>query len=306
MTRKAQTMSPRVSIVMRTQDRPLFLARALDSVSKQTLPDWELIVVNDGGDPRTVGRLIDDMEQSTRRRVRVIHNATPTGRWTAANAGVQDAAGEFVILHDDDDTWSPQFLERAVRYLDDHPDRNGVVSRIEIVWERRDGDAIVEDRRERFLPDSIAPLLMDQQQFNRFVPIAFLYRRSLHDEIGLYDESLPVIGDWVFNTRALERGPLEYLDDKPLVFWHQRPSAVGADSNSVIGARSEHDLHDALLRDAAFRAHVNSKGNGEALYFEWRLKELERVLRSEMHALNHEATSPITVALRRIWRRLRA
>lgn len=298
-------MPPRVSIVMRTQDRPLFLTRALRSVSRQTLEDWELIIVNDGGDPAMVRTLTADLADERPGRIHVIDNLAPTGRWTAANAGVSAATGEFLILHDDDDSWSPEFLARAVAYLDAHPDRNGVVSRIEIIWERRDGDALVEESRERFLPDSIAPLLMDQQQFNRFVPISFLYRRSLHDEIGLYDESLPVIGDWVFNTRVLERGPLEYLDDEPLAFWHQRPSSVGADSNSVIGARNDHDLHDALLRDAAFRAYIDANGTGEVLYIEWRLKELERSLRAEMQSLSHHATSPVTVALRRLWRRIR-
>lgn len=298
-------MPPRVSIVMRTKDRPAFLARALRSVLQQSLSDWELIIVNDGGEPRPVRGLLEAVPLPDRSRVRVIDNAIPTGRWPAANAGVRAANGEFLVLHDDDDSWSPRFLEYAVGYLESRPDRAGVVSRIEIVWERRDGDLIVEERREPFLAGSIAPLLMDQQQFNRFVPISFLYRRSLHDEIGLYDESIPVIGDWVFNNRVLERGPLEYLSDEPLVFWHQRPVATGADSNSVIGARNDHELHDALLRDAAFRSYIKANGTGATLYFEWRLKELERALREEMASNSHEATNPITVALRRLWRRAR-
>src|SRR5690606_10450298 len=142
------------------------------------------------------------------------------------------AAGEYLILHDDDDSWSSSFLEQAVSYLDENADREGVVSRIEIIWEERRGETIAELSRELFLPDSVAPLLMNQQRFNQFVPIAFLYRRSLHDQLGLYDETLPVIGDWVFNTRVLERGPLAYLPGRPQVFWHQRPSSTGVDGNS--------------------------------------------------------------------------
>ncbi|WP_175985912.1 glycosyltransferase family 2 protein [Microbacterium tenebrionis] len=298
-------MTPRVSIVMRTKDRSVFLERALRSVAQQTLSDWELIIVNDGGLPRAVRDVVRAVKVPDHARVHIIDNDSPAGRWPAANAGVRAATGEFLILHDDDDSWSPRFLERAVGYLETQPDRHGVVSRIEIVWERREGEAIVEERRERFLPGSVAPLLMDQQRFNHFVPIAFLYRRSLHDVIGLYDESIPVVGDWVFNTRVLELGPLEYLSDEPLVFWHQRPTSVGADSNSVIGARNEHDLHDALLRDAAFRSYVNLHGAGGMLYFEWRLKQLENALREEMASQSHEATNPITVALRRLWRRIR-
>ncbi len=37
----------------------------------------------------------------------------------------------------------------------------------------------------------------------RAVPIGGLYRRrSLHELVGFYDESLPVVGDWEFNMRA--------------------------------------------------------------------------------------------------------
>ncbi len=37
-----------VDIVMRTKDRPVFLARALDDVLAQTFTDWRLTIVNDG------------------------------------------------------------------------------------------------------------------------------------------------------------------------------------------------------------------------------------------------------------------
>ena len=292
---------PRVSIITRTKDRPLYLHRALSSVTGQTLREWELIIVNDGGDPRILRDVVGELDADDRRKISIIDHPQSRGRWQAANAGVRAAVADYVVLHDDDDSWAPVFLERAVGYLDAHPEREGVVSRIEIVWESREKDRIKTTGREPFLRDSVAPLLMDQQRFNQFVPIAFVYRRALHDEIGLYDEQLPVIGAWEFNTRVLQRGPLEYLGSTPLAYWHQRPSANGADGNSVILASEDHRLHDALLRDAEFRSLVNRDGSGAALYFERRLRETEELIKREFADLKDAVAHP----LRSLWRTAR-
>ncbi|MDZ8201563.1 glycosyltransferase [Microbacterium sp. SSW1-59] len=301
-------MPPRVSIVTRTKDRPLFLTRALRSIASQSFADWEVVIVNDGGARAAVDRALADSGIDTS-KVAVIDHPTATGRWPAANAGVRATSGEFLILHDDDDSWAPAFLDAAVEYLDAHPDRLGVVSRIQIVWERRVGDDIQPIGEEQFLPNSLAPLLMDQLQFNRFIPIAFLYRRTAHDLVGPYDESVPVVGDWLFNTQILLRGPLDYLGPTPLVFWHQRPSASGVDGNSVIEARDDHALHDALVRDQALRGSIDRDGPGLPLYLtayvDRRLRETEDIVRTEVARLQHEMTNPLYVAARRMWRRLR-
>ncbi|MEU1972516.1 glycosyltransferase [Microbacterium sp. NPDC019599] len=302
-------MPPRVSIVTRTKDRPLFLTRALRSIASQTFRDWEVVIVNDGGARSAVDEAISASGIDAS-HVTVIDNATPTGRWPAANAGVRAASGEYLVLHDDDDSWAPAFLATAVDYLDRNPDRLGVVSRIQIIWERRTGNVIERLSDERFLPDSLAPLLMDQLQFNRFVPIAFLYRRRAHDVVGPYDERVPVVGDWLFNTRILMQGPLEYLGPTPLAFWHQRPSSTGVDGNSVIEASSDHALHDALVRDEAFRSTLTRDGDGLALYLTYfvdkRAKQIEDVIRSEVGRLRDETTNPFFAGARRAWRRLRS
>ncbi|WES66199.1 glycosyltransferase family A protein [Microbacter sp. GSS18] len=289
-----------MSIITRTKDRPVLLSRALESIAAQDFDDWEVLIVNDGGDPAAVARCVAALTDEQRARVRQFDNPAPTGRWPAANQGVREATGEYLILHDDDDRWSPAFLSRAVAYLDADPERDGVVARTTIIWERPAGEGYETFATEQFVPESVAPLLMDQMRFNHFVPIAFLYRRRLHDEIGLYDDRHPVVADWQFNTKVLLRGPLEYLDDEPLVFWHQRPSAQGTAGNSVIAESDAHARFDALLRDEAFRRLVDADGSGMALYFERRLAELERsiVSRLESRHLLYRAARAVVLRFR--------
>lgn len=279
---------PRVAVVVRTKDRPRFLDRALRSIAGQTLTDWECIVVNDGGDPAGVDEMVARVPEQHREKVRVLHRQTSRGRWESANTGVSLTSAPYLVLHDDDDSWHPEFLERAASYLDleSNADRGGVVSRIEIVWERVDGGDHVELGRETFQQHRTVPTLGDAMLFNRFVPIGFLYRRAMHDELGFYDDRLPVVGDWDFTMKVLARGPLEFLDDRPLAYWHQRPGNRGTDGNSVISGDELHRRFDAELRDAALRDYVNEYGPGLPLYLtkfiDQRFVEVEAAIRRDI------------------------
>jgi len=308
-------MSPRVAVVIRTKDRPVFLRRALASVVGQSFTEWECVVVNDGGDASSVAAVVAELDATARERITVIDSPTSQGRWTSANRGVIATTAPLLVLHDDDDTWHADFLARAVDYLDAHPSRAGVVSRIEIVWERRVGDRFVDERSEVFQPRLTAPSLSDTLLFNRFVPIGYVYRRSLHDRFGLYDETLPVVGDWDFNLRVLAAEELEYLPGPPAVQWRQRVDAVGADGNSVIESDDEHRATDARLRDAALRDYVADNGLGLVLYLtkfiDQRFVDVENGIRAEIREaedrLRRDALdrSILRRVARRVRRRLR-
>ncbi len=302
------TPSARVAVIVRTKNRPAMLRRALASIRAQAFTDWECIVVNDGGDPAAVDLAISDLEEPVRSRVRALHSDESRGRWKSANAGVLATSAPLLTIHDDDDSWDPAFLSDAVGALDEHPERSGVVARIEIVWEERSSTGgLVERGREPFQPHLGDVLLTDTLLFNRFVPIGFLYRRSLHEELGLYDGDLPVIGDWSFNLRVLAREPLHFVGDRPLAFWHQRADSVGADGNSVIDARGDHARYDALLRDHALREYTSEHGLGLVLYLtkfiDQRFVDVENGVRDEVRQARAEIIE--ASGLRRVRRALR-
>lgn len=281
----------RVGIIVRTKDRPHFLVRALDSITAQTFTDWQAFIVNDGGDPAGVQQVVDTLDPADRAKVTIIDHPTSLGRWPAANAGVTAGETDYLVLHDDDDSWAPTFLETAAAYLDAHPLAPGVVSKCEIIWEEKrehaDGTIeFVETGREIFSENLHDPLLGSTLLYNRFVPIGFLYRRTLHDELGLYNDSLAVVGDWDFNLKIMSRWALTWLEGAPLAYWHQRPSVVGAEGNSVSAAGTDHEKYDAMIRDAALRQYVGENGLGLVLYLtkfiDQRLVDVENGLRRDI------------------------
>lgn len=260
-------MSPaRVAVVMRTKDRPLLLRRALLDVLAQSFLDWRLVVVNDGGDRAALEAVLAAVLPERDDRIQVIHNETGVGMEAAANLGVSTGESDYLVIHDDDDTWHPQFLERTVAHLDAHADDIAVAVRTEIILERIDGDAVVETGREIFWANLTDLTLVDLLRINRAVPISLLYRRAVHDWIGPFRADLAAVGDWEFNLRLVQAGHVAFLAGEPLAFWHQRRDQDGVLGNSMYAAGAEHVRSDLLVREGALQAYAKEHGIGLPLY----------------------------------------
>ncbi len=104
----ATTGAATFSVIIPTFRRPDLLADAVASVLAQTRPDWECLIVDDGG-----GQVIDPPDP----RVRVVSRSSPGGPAAARNTGVAEATGRWLTFLDDDDRYTPQRLELAAAGL---------------------------------------------------------------------------------------------------------------------------------------------------------------------------------------------
>ncbi|WP_394685489.1 glycosyltransferase family 2 protein [uncultured Microbacterium sp.] len=256
-------MTARVGIVVRTRRRPDFLRRALSDIGAQTFAGHRVIVVNDGGDPGEIEAIVAEAAFD----VSVLHIVDGQGgRCVAANRGVREAGTEYVVLHDDDDRWHPEFLSRTVGWLDATTSDAAVAVPTEIVYEEKRGGAWVEVGRAPFWAGMQRISLTEMLSVNRAVPISVLYRRSIHDEIGWYDESLDAVEDWDLYLRILRHGGIGFLPGEALAFWTQRPDATGLDANSMFALTEAHAVDDARVRDRALAEWVRREGDGLPLY----------------------------------------
>lgn len=102
---------PRISIVVRTRNRPQLLSEALESLARNSYRNLEVVLVNDGGTPPTFER---DFPFSLLRVDLPYHQ----GRAAAANAGLERATGDRVGFLDDDDLVAPDHLTRLVSFAE--------------------------------------------------------------------------------------------------------------------------------------------------------------------------------------------
>jgi glycosyltransferase involved in cell wall biosynthesis len=246
---------PKVTVVTRTRERPLFLERAMRSVAGQGFRDFNWVVVNDGGPPDPVNAIAREAE-ARGLAVAVRHHQRSLGMEAASNAGISACAGEYIAIHDDDDSWLPDFLATTTAELDCAGDCVGVVTQtIEVSEEIRDGALVV--RGERLKTAGLRQVhIPDLFVRNLFPPISLLFRRSAWERAGRFDETLPVLGDWEFNLRLVMLGDICVVP-RPLARYHHRPKERdGVFGNSVHVGRDLHLRYEAIIRNRVLRAAV--------------------------------------------------
>lgn len=106
--------SPRVSVLMAAHDAERFLRPALESVLRQTMPDLELVVVDDGSSDSTAAILgcVDDS------RLVVLRNDRRLGLAASLNTALEQATGRYVARLDADDVALPHRLERQLERME--------------------------------------------------------------------------------------------------------------------------------------------------------------------------------------------
>ena len=238
-----------VAIVMRTYERPIMLARAITSVCKQTFADWSLLIVNNGGQPEVVDNVVAVAKISwPHAPIHVIHLHDRLGMEEASNVALQQSDSEFFAIHDDDDTWRPTFLEKTVPALKARPDAVAVVAGITRIHELARGRTLRPQKSELFWLDESRLTFDGMIGNNTFPPIAALFRRSLLSTVGFFDSTLPVLGDWEFNLRAVTAGPFLFLPERLANYHTRTPDSDAATGNSITVGQDQHRrIKEALM-----------------------------------------------------------
>jgi glycosyltransferase involved in cell wall biosynthesis len=101
---------PVVSIVIPTYNQAAFLKQALESVIKQTLTDWEAIVINNYSVDETE-EVVDSFRDN---RIRLLNFRNQGIIAASRNLGIHESKAEFVAFLDSDDIWFPDKLMLSV------------------------------------------------------------------------------------------------------------------------------------------------------------------------------------------------
>ncbi|MEZ0167566.1 glycosyltransferase family 2 protein [Microvirga sp. TS319] len=265
---------PAVAVITRTLDRPMFLRRAIESVHSQTFKDFVHVVVNDGGDPELAKSVIAEMTGTggrvpaggrnlsvDERNIILVDNVVNRGMEAASNIAIAACESDYIVIHDDDDTWEPTFLERTVSFLDDSKNHlyGGVITKSTYVSEEVTGSGIAIHGRSPYNEwlDSIN--IMELAQGNVFPPIAFVFRRDVYDNIGRFDERFPVLGDWDFNVRFLAQTDIGIVPEYLANYHHRDRGDITSFGNSVISGRSKHLEFASVVRNKLTRTSVGGQ-----------------------------------------------
>jgi GT2 family glycosyltransferase len=175
-----------VTVVIPTMAADSRLLECVQSLSRQTRQDFEVIVVDNSGQGlvRTNGTAPD---------TRIIENKRNVGFGTAINQGVNASSARYVATLNDDAVAHPAWLDTLVQALEGRPDAGMCASQVRLFGEHRldsagmliawDGSS--KQRGHGRVPEDfpvMEEVLMPSGS-------AALYRRAMLDEIGGFDDS---------------------------------------------------------------------------------------------------------------------
>lgn len=107
-----------VSVIMPTYNCAEYIGEAVESVLKQTMIDWELVIVDDKSTDHTMAVLQPYLEQYPNIHYhRLEENGGPAFARTEA---LRRAKGRYIAFLDSDDVWHPKKLERQIRFMEEH------------------------------------------------------------------------------------------------------------------------------------------------------------------------------------------
>lgn len=194
---------PKVSVVTCSYNRPDLLRVAVESLRRQTDPDWEHLIYDDGStDPRVESTLRWAEEDP---RVRVWRGKKNRDRPAVAwNFLLDRALGRYFTVLDDDNEKLPRFVEVMARELDADP-ALGIVTCGWLV--QRDG------RRDEpyFLNLSTGVARIDEG--STCDGGAMLYRREVFDQVGHFSEEQRTNEDWDWLRRAVRVAKVKNLEE---------------------------------------------------------------------------------------------
>jgi len=126
--------APAVSILLTSYNRPRYLAQAVESVFKQTMSDWELIILDDSSSDPGVSDYLHKIWHYPKliiykARIKETERAAKCRYAANANIGLKLASGRHITYLCDDDWYAPRRLEVMSGMLDADPDLGVVYAR---------------------------------------------------------------------------------------------------------------------------------------------------------------------------------
>ena len=217
--RAGRVAGPRLSVIVRTYDRPVLLRRALESLARQTYREVEAVVVNDAGPD--VAALLAEFDG--RLALRYVLRERNGGLVAAVNDGVRAATGTYVGYLDDDDVWYPDHAARTVDVLERTGARVVYVNCVAEYADVVEGElvpreyAIFTDKdfvKDAYLYDNLATVH------------SYVHRRELFERFGLFDEALGAADDWEMWLRMSREIDFVHLDRVTVEYsWRRDPAS---------------------------------------------------------------------------------
>jgi GT2 family glycosyltransferase len=252
-------VQPKISIVTPVYNtKPAELEAALDSVLRQSYPNWELCICDDGSSEPAIRQMLERYV-ALDARIKV-HYATERGGISrASNLAWATATGDFIALLDHDDMLAPHALAYVCEAINQNPSSDLFYS---------DEDKI-DERGTRFdpffKPDWSPDLILSEN----YVCHLLVVRRDLADKLGGFNSAFDGSQDYDLVLRASEEASRIY--HIPKVLYHWRAGAAST-ASGIENKSYAIDAARRALQNYCDRAGTAATVERGAIIGRWRVR----------------------------------
>lgn len=217
---------PLVSVVIPAYRAEAYIEATIDSVRRQTLADWELIVIDDGSPDRTADLVRRAMADDPRIRLISVENG---GVSRARNRGVAESRAPLVAFLDADDRWAPEALACHHGHFAADPDLGVSFARVELLTPEG-------ERTGKLCQTLLTPLEASQLlALNLTITTSnWVVRRRLFEQLGGFVEGMNHSEDmeWLLRVRCRSAWKVQAVD-RVLTYYRTAGGGLSAQLRSM-------------------------------------------------------------------------
>jgi glycosyltransferase involved in cell wall biosynthesis len=249
---------PPVTVLMSTYNDERFIGEAIKSILRQTMPEFEFIIIDDASTDRTPIILAEFDEQDS--RINIIRNPKNLGLTKSLNIGLKHARGQFIARMDGDDISHPERLERQYGYMMDNPQCYFLATEGILI-----GESGKKIKNIRINFNSLSQKEYILNYGSPFVHSSMMFSKKKVLELGAYDENYKSRQDLELWLRAIYSGLEICVLKEPLICFRYHSQSLSH--------KSIKNFYLNLIIKALYRA--------EDLDFKINSKKIESAVKEE-------------------------
>lgn len=260
----------KMSAIVSTYASEAFIAECLDDLLGQTVADKIEVVIVDADSPENE-RAVVEAYQKKHSNIKYIRTPERIGIYEAWNIAIRNASGQYIISCSTNDRLHPEACENLMKILDQDQE-------VAIVY----GNAYLTPKaHETFEENSVYDTYVwPEYDFHELLKRPMvgphpMWRKSLHTELGYFDESYKAIGDQDFWLRVGEKHKLKRITKFTTLHWITEDSLSGDQSVSITelkraqGKYFERELYRQWLNGHSME-EIDAQLMAERMHYMWK------------------------------------